>query len=322
MFEDFGRFKKLESPTMNKTIQIIAVLMLAVLVSCNTEIEKAKKISASDLKKEKIVVATPEQKFANELVPVAPSHWKNGQRFIVANNKINLIFPTSVVLPEVGDTIQFVGFDAAKTVVGTEATDVKFISTKNPLDTMAYRVNSSVAELKQRKSLSIPFLVDMSLVDNISENLLGKEFYILTTLWYDRTGNPFTGMRYVPVRISRVVAANDIYPARVFFVDEMNRESSVLLTVGQNRMGNRAFDAQFSFTDPRKRYPNISDENWEAIKRSKVRPEMTRDEVRLSLGAPKEIDRGHSYSSSYERWMYPDGSYLIFEDGLLKSFRL
>ena len=49
---------------------------------------------------------------------------------------------------------------------------------------------------------------------------------------------------------------------------------------------------------------------------------MPRDECRLSLGAPKDVDYGRSYSSAYEQWTYSNGAYLIFEDGLLKRYRL
>lgn len=48
---------------------------------------------------------------------------------------------------------------------------------------------------------------------------------------------------------------------------------------------------------------------------------MTRDEARLALGAPANIDRRPGYSFMREIWTYENGIFLIFEDGLLKSFR-
>lgn len=35
---------------------------------------------------------------------------------------------------------------------------------------------------------------------------------------------------------------------------------------------------------------------------------------------PESIDRGYNQSAAYERWNYPDGRYLLFEDGLLMRF--
>lgn len=94
------------------------------------------------------------------------------------------------------------------------------------------------------------------------------------------------------------------------------------MTTGTDRSSTRNFATLFSLTDPRLRYPAITDENWEAITYSRVRPYMTRDEARMAVGSPNEIDRGRNYSAAYERWIYPNGAYLIFEDGLLKSFRI
>ena len=47
---------------------------------------------------------------------------------------------------------------------------------------------------------------------------------------------------------------------------------------------------------------------------------MTKQEVSLALGAPKLVDRGHDQASLYERWVYPDGVYVIFQDGLVEKF--
>ncbi|MDE6343972.1 MAG: hypothetical protein K2L69_04485, partial [Muribaculaceae bacterium] len=60
---------------------------------------------------------------------------------------------------------------------------------------------------------------------------------------------------------------------------------------------------------------------WRAIVEGRLKKGMTRDLVRLSLGSPKDILRGHDYSSAYERWEYDGGIYLVFRDGLLEEFR-
>jgi hypothetical protein len=83
----------------------------------------------------------------------------------------------------------------------------------------------------------------------------------------------------------------------------------------------RSFSNLFSFTDPRRNYPNITDEYWQLITSGTVTTGMTRDECRLALGAPKDVDRQTGYSSVHEMWGYENGIYLIFEDGILVKFR-
>ena len=83
----------------------------------------------------------------------------------------------------------------------------------------------------------------------------------------------------------------------------------------------RTFPTLFSFDDPRKKYPDISPENWERIINGRVEAGMTREECRLALGSPKEVDRAANNSYLREIWLYENGIYLVFEDGLLKIYR-
>ena len=93
------------------------------------------------------------------------------------------------------------------------------------------------------------------------------------------------------------------------------------LTYGSSRAATRNFDRLFSFSDPRTNYPQISDHTWQLITRSQVAVGMTRDECRLALGAPSSINRGATRAAQLERWLYDDGIYLIFEDGILTRYR-
>ena len=85
--------------------------------------------------------------------------------------------------------------------------------------------------------------------------------------------------------------------------------------------GRRAiFSALFSMSDPRLEYPQISDAVWNNIVNTRVADGMTKQEVSLAIGMPESIDRGYNQNAAYERWNYPDGRYLLFEDGLLMRF--
>ena len=48
---------------------------------------------------------------------------------------------------------------------------------------------------------------------------------------------------------------------------------------------------------------------------------MTKEECKLSLGNPTDVNSGHDWNSTIDFWQYPNGSYLRFQDGLLVSFR-
>jgi hypothetical protein len=48
---------------------------------------------------------------------------------------------------------------------------------------------------------------------------------------------------------------------------------------------------------------------------------MTKEECRLSLGNPAEVDTGHDYSQTLDLWKYNDGTTLWFEDGILTRIR-
>ncbi|QCD41540.1 hypothetical protein E7747_04035 [Duncaniella dubosii] len=60
---------------------------------------------------------------------------------------------------------------------------------------------------------------------------------------------------------------------------------------------------------------------WDKIINGRVALDMTREECRLALGAPREVDRGADNSYIREVWLYENGIYLVFEDGILKLYR-
>ncbi len=85
--------------------------------------------------------------------------------------------------------------------------------------------------------------------------------------------------------------------------------------------GSRNFASIFYFSDPKAKYPNITDENWTLIQHGKVGIGMTKEECKLSIGNPDELQSGHSRSQTMDIWQYNDGTFLMFEDGLLTRFR-
>ncbi|MDE6556471.1 MAG: hypothetical protein K2K55_05850, partial [Duncaniella sp.] len=145
--------------------------------------------------------------------------------------------------------------------------------------------------------------------------------YILSSLWRDDEDQPVEGRKFVAVKIDSVSYGSTFYPLKVAFTDDRGVSARVFLYPGAQTSTPRTFAGLFSFTDPRTRYPDISPENWALIIESRITAGMTPDECRLALGAPKEIDRVPTPALLREVWVYENGIYLLFEDGLLKAFR-
>ncbi len=310
---------------MNKLIcQTIICCLALTLTGCFTGIENTPKITAGDLRREKIVDSTPERELASAIVYDSPAKWEPGRRFIVTDDRIRLIFSSTPTgsLPHPGDTLIFAGVRGVPSVMGDQATALSFVRDDQSADTLVYRVEVTPREFNDTKSFPIPFMVDLDLVARADSALAGRKVYVTTSYWYDPLFNHYTGRKFVGVTIDSVRAGNTDYPLAVNFTDDRGEQRVMLMTVGDGRSATRNFATLFSLSDPRLRYPSITAENWDAIVNGRVRQYMTRDEVRLALGTPTDVVYGEDHNFSYERWVYPNGAYLIFEDGILKGFRL
>ena len=144
-----------------------------------------------------------------------------------------------------------------------------------------------------------------------------------TAVWYDENGDTRHGLKFIPVTITEVTPGNMVYPVRLkFTVDgDKDDEAYLYMSVGETSRSSRTFANLFSIKDPHLRYPAITDETWSNIIHGRVAKFMTREECRLALGSPASIDRRPGISTMRELWFYENGVYLMFDDGLLQSFR-
>jgi len=304
---------------------ILAFSMTLMMQGCFTGVESTPKITASDVRREKVTV-TPEMEFFADVRPEAFGSWQPGKAFLVTDDKIGLVINSrrnaAGVHIAAGDTIVWTKRLGAVSVTGDSVTDLVF-TRKGGSDAFSYRVNAKASSLVGRAdAVEIPFTVDLAVVGIADSKLAGRDLYILTSLWYDLTGNAVDGRRFVRVKADRVEPGNNVYPLKVIFTDEDNRSYCAFLSLaGAGNSTMRNFSTVFSLSDPRKRYPAVTDENWALIQRGEVASGMTRDECRLALGAPNEIDRRPATSGVVEFWSYDNGQYLIFQDGLLTNFR-
>lgn len=296
------------------------LLLSGILHGCFTGVEYTPKVSERDVKRENIT-STPEDIFLAEVADSPLSEWKPGKRFFVTDNKIRLIFGATASPYDslAGQILSFVEAREAPSIVGTSVTDLTFADAGGRR--FVYRLNRPLSAVMNQETLSVPFTIQQSLVDHADSLLRGRELYIMTRTWRDDSDNSVTGRQFVGITVDSVTPGNDIYPIKVSFTDHEGTSARIFLHPGPRGHTPRSFPALFSFTDPRQKYPAITDAVWENIINGRVALEMTREECRLALGAPREVDRGADNSFLREVWLYENGIYLVFEDGLLKRFR-
>ena len=302
-------------------LSILFVLSLMLQGCFFTGVESTPKITAGDVKREREPV-TAEDTFLARVADAPLSDWYPGKEFVVTDSRISLIFGASIPSGEElgGKTITYVGADEATSVTGTSVTDLSFLSPSGRR--LVYRINRPLARLLEEKSLSVPYTIQRSVIDSAASAMTGRTYYILTLAWRDDrdtgTGN---GRKFVEVTIDSVTDGNSHFPLKASFTDGRGVSARIYFHPGAKGDFPRTFPGVFSFTDPRLRYPSIAPETWTLITEGRVAEGMTREECRLALGAPKEVERGATQSFLHEAWLYENGVYLLFEDGILKRYR-
>lgn len=313
-------------------IVIIAAIVTLGAGGCFTGVESTPRITDSEVKKEKASGVTPEQQFLSHIKPLPPCEWTNGKAFKVTDSRISRIFSLS---PEAiaglpGNNIYFRNMSPTRSMTGDDATEIVF-SDANGIE-YTYNISGLTSEkLDTLKSLEIPFTVDLDIVRQISESLVGKCFFVKTSAWYNPIDmSKVNGLRHIEIKVDSVLPGDSYFPATVCFsvtdpdlaARVGNNKYAVYMSVGDSRAATRNFETLFSFSNPRKEHPEITNDIWNLIISSKVKYGMTREECRLALGTAPDVLRTPSYGGMREVWSYSDGVFLIFEDGLLTRFRL
>lgn len=295
-------------------------LSVAMLQSCFTGIESTPKITAGDVRREKIT-SRPEESYLSDILPQPLDSWQPGKRFYVADNKFSILFGKSS--PEAqnlqGQTLLFHHADEVTSITGDKVVQLSFTTPAGRIIT--YDTGQSRASIDRAMQVEVPFTVDMDLVDSVATRIKGQQYYVITPSWYDTALQSRTGRKFVPVTVTDVLPGTAFYPILLKILDENGQPFCLLMSVGHDMKAPRKFASLFSLSDPRLRYPTITDANWRNIILGRVAEDMTRDECRLALGSPATVDRRPGYSIMSEIWTYENGIYLIFEDGILRSFR-
>lgn len=309
---------------MRKVLYFICcIAMLLSLEGCFTGVESTKAITQKDVERAYSGNAGKTTQTIEIKLDTFPD-WNMGKRFFVTGNNIRYIFSPSPqfnadTLTLEGKEISYDGYTIGISIDGRPVVNLHF---KYGTTGLQYNTNRTMDDITRRHSsrLEVPFLVDLDEVERLKDVLRGKSLYIKTSIWYDSNGEMTWGRKYVKVNITDVLPGDKVFPFRIEFNDA-GRTAYVFMSYRDNYL-QRSFDNLFSDADLRQLYPAISDENWQRIINGQIATYMTKEECRLSIGPPDNLERIPTYNGVREYWYYSNGTYLIFdEEGLLTTFR-
>ena len=304
---------------------IILSAILPLFSGCSTGVEGTKTIRMTKTERRELM-PTPEQVFVAGMKSEPLSDWQPGKRFLVSDEKASVVLRSANGSSDnlKGTVLIYNKVESRHTPAGAEEAVIIFSENGKEL---RYATGRTITDsYKELTASDIPMLIDLDLVDKASRLLSGKEVWTMSNLWYDADGNIARGVKYVPVTITGVKPGNKVFPLLISFRDASGKEFGMWMSVrnddSQSNAGaSRWFGNLFSLSDPRLGHQEIDEAVWELICAGKVREGMTKEECRLSLGNPDEVDSGHDWNSTLDIWRYRNGTFLRFQDGKLANFR-
>jgi len=295
-------------------------------VSCGTGIEVTEHVTDKDVRKAIGQMENHQRVVTLDSFTDSVPAWRSGKRFWVADNQVRQLFSISNdynldTVNLAGHVLEYVGYDTGGLYDNRLTVNLKFRDSEDG-KTFIYRTGKAIDEFKP--GFSIPMLIDLDLVDHIARQVVNKDYYIRTPIWYDRQNGQMTdGRHFIKVHIDSVQPGNAVLPMRLLFTTcDTGEKAMVWMSDNASTMHGRDFDAMFVASDPRLAYPSITDANWDRIINGQVIVGMTKEECRLALGTPQRINQGHDPGGVREYWYYDGGAYLFFVDGLLNNYRL
>lgn len=292
-------------------------------VSCNTGIESTKKITPTRADRQ-LLQPVREDSMADSIVPQPLARWSVGKKFMLTDSKASLLYEVldAQGRRSHGDSlarlvVTFQGIESQSTPAGGSIGVIRFLHEPSGL-TLRYPSRRDFKDIGSTVWSDLPMMIDLDMVDAFRVMLDGRKLWTKTGLWYDGHGNLLRGAKFIPVTVQEVLPGSTAFPLTVIFSDG-SRTASVPMNMadGKGNHGSRQFSSLFSLSDPKERYPDILPETWELICNGKVAAGMTKEEVKLSIGNPKEVERGHNWDTLVDYWKYADGKYLLFVDDKL-----
>lgn len=295
--------------------------------ACNTGIESTKKITPTRADRQ-LLQPVREDNLTDSIVPESLDSWNVGKRFMLTDSKASLLYEVQDAEGRRlhGDSldnivVSFDGVESQPTPAGGNIGVIRF--RHNPTGMiLRYPSRRDFKDIGTMVWSDFPMLIDLDMVDRFSYVLKGRRLWTRTGLWYDNNGNLLRGAKFIPVTVDDVIAGDTAFPLTVIFNDG-TRTASIPMNMpdAKGNHGSRQFSSLFSLSDPKDRHPDILPEIWDLICHGKVTAGMTKEEVKLSIGNPKEVERGHNWDSLVDYWKYADGTYLLFIDDKLVDNR-
>lgn len=299
-------------------------LWLLLAAGCSTGIESTKKIQMSR-SEQKQMIRSEEQTFADSIKGTPLSQWQKGKKFMASSGRTPLIFEPSGVeyasdyASFEGKILRFAGTESKLTPDLNEECVIVFTD-----GNQIYRYHTgktSEAAMQDTYSSKLPLLYDLDLIETWKNKISGLTVWTRSSLWYDSSGNRIPGLKFAKAGITDVTPSSGTFPMKVQIMLPDGETAYLNMNYTTDTADSRNFAAIFFLKDPKSKYPNITPENWELIQKGKIRIGMTKEECRLSLGNPDDVDAGKTTSQTMDIWKYGDGIYLMFTDGLLSRFR-
>lgn len=303
----------------------VLIFLTAIITSCSTGIESTKKIrmSKEDMR---MMTKTEEQTFATEVKGIPLSEWEQGKPFIAMSERAIYIFePSGLSNGSENENIEgkTLRFERAESKMTPGLNEECILIFSDGSNTFRYDTGKSIdVAFKEIDSSRIPLLSDPAITDKWREKIKGRKLWTRNNLWYDASGTRVSGYRFAEVIVEDILPSTGDFPAKVKIRTKDGETAFIHMNYTSDLSDSRSFPSVFFLSDPKSKYPHISDEHWNLIQRGKVCAGMTKEECRLSLGNPDEINAGHNADETVDFWQYNNGAYLLFTDGLLIRFRL
>ncbi len=304
----------------------VSAMFCLLMASCGTGIEVTEHVTDKDVQRVMDKIDTRQPAVTLEAYIDSLPAWKVGKRFWVADDRVTQMLADTDGYDK--DTLHLAGHvltyqGASKSGLFLNGDNRRLYIDFEDEETGSYLHYRVKAPEASHAISSLPMLIDLDMVDHVARQLVGKEFYVRTPIWYDtQTEQMMDGRHFIKVRIDSVLPGNAVLPLRVLFTTaDTGEHAMVWMNDNLSTMLGRDFDAMFSVANPHESYPTITDANWERITRGQVVEGMTKEECRLALGSPKGISERPDQAGMREYWYYDGGAYLYFVDGLLSQFR-
>lgn len=305
--------------------------MLAIMLSgCFTGVESTKRITPGRAERQ-MLLPQPEDTLLSCLPSVYLRHWQLGRTFVVSDARITHIMDQMGHRTlSAGDTLQYAGIEQRRMPDGRLGDVLLFGMRDRNSDTtpkagstlFRYPITAVMhISADTLRSSNVPLLIDLDMVDKANTILAGRKVWVRSNTRYDADGVARKSLKYVPVTITGVSAGQGDFPLRVTVRENDGKQYWLKMNSGNGYYESRSFADLFSLTDPRLRYTSVPDTTWRHIQNSDAVLGMTKEECRLALGNPDDVDAGRSHSQTLDIWQYASGITLRFADGVLVDMR-